>query len=139
MLVVTKEKSYGRMNVSAEKYTCSFLQNVIKLKCVLSAIMMGHCNRWCMYHKVYQQLVVIFVPKPPHVLLPLTIQQMQVKSQTGFYFVLVNSKEQAERKHRHVDILGKEKVVTTRSCRRKSLQLLVSEIFSSGTNSTQQP
>ena len=52
------------------------------------------------------------------------------------YFVLVNSKEQAERKHCHVGILGKEKVVTTRSCRRKSLQLLVSEMFSSGTNST---
>ena len=64
MLVVTKAKSYGRMNVSAEKYTCSFLQNVIKLKRILSAIMMGHCNRWCMYHEVYQQLVVIFVPKP---------------------------------------------------------------------------
>ena len=64
MLVVTKEKSYGRMNVSAEKYTCSFLQNVIKLKRILSAIMMGLCNRWCMYHEVYQQLVVIFVPKP---------------------------------------------------------------------------
>ena len=26
--------------------------------------MMGLCNRWCMYHEVYQQLVVIFVPKP---------------------------------------------------------------------------
>ena len=64
MLVVTKENSYGRMNVSAEKYTCSFLQNVIKLKRILSAIMMGHCNRWCMYHEVYQKLVVIFVPKP---------------------------------------------------------------------------
>ena len=60
----TKENSYGRMNVSAEKYTCSFLQNVIKLKRILSAIMMGLCNRWCMYHEVYQQLVVIFVPKP---------------------------------------------------------------------------
>ena len=64
MLVVTKENSYGRMNVSAEKYTCSFLQNVIKLKRILSAIMMGLCNRWCMHHEVYQQLVVIFVPKP---------------------------------------------------------------------------
>ena len=41
MLVVTKENSYGRMNVSAEKYTCSFLQNVIKLKRILSAIMMA--------------------------------------------------------------------------------------------------
>ena len=32
MLIVTKKKSDGRMNVSAEKCTCSFLQNVIKLK-----------------------------------------------------------------------------------------------------------
>ena len=45
--------------------------------------------------------------------------------------------EQAERKHRHVDILGNEKVLTSRSCWRKShSQLLVSEMFSSGTNST---
>ena len=64
---------YARCNKSKElrKNECQrreinllLLQNVIKLKRILSAIMMGLCNRWCMYHEVYQQLVVIFVPKP---------------------------------------------------------------------------
>ena len=32
ILIVTKEKSNGRMNASAEKYTYSFLRNIIKLK-----------------------------------------------------------------------------------------------------------